>query len=124
VESACEYAYKDRGLIALWVLGSLVDPSAERGYNTLTLKHKGACMYGFDHRKVRPATNRLIDMMDEGLIDARAVADMALSWLSESDVAEMMKANDLVEYDEDEDEDEYDGQPDEAQEWADFDPEC
>jgi cobalamin biosynthesis protein CobT len=79
-------------------------------------------MYGFDHRKVRPATNRLIDMMDEGLIDARAVADMALSWLSESDVAEMMKANDLVEYDEDEDE--YDGQPDEAQEWHDFDPEC
>ncbi len=61
-------------------------------------------MYGFDHRKVRPATNRLIDMMDEGLIDARAVADMALSWLSEHDVAEMMKANDLVEQDEDEEE--------------------
>jgi hypothetical protein len=54
-------------------------------------------MYGFDHRKVRPATNRLIDMMDEGLIDARAVADMALSWLSESDVHQMMLANDLVE---------------------------
>lgn len=65
-------------------------------------------MYGFDHRKVRPATNKLIDMMDEGLIDARAVADMALSWLSESDVAEMMKANDLVDYDEDEDGDEED----------------
>jgi hypothetical protein len=61
-------------------------------------------MYGFDHRKVRPATNRLIDMMDEGLIDARAVADMALSWLSEHDVAEMMKANDLVEQDEEDDE--------------------
>jgi hypothetical protein len=54
-------------------------------------------MYGFDHRKVRPATNRLIDMMDEGLIDARAVADMALSWLSEDDVHQMMLANDLVE---------------------------
>ncbi len=62
--------------------------------------------YGFDHRKTRPATNRLIDMMDEGLIDARAVADMCLSWLSEHDVAEMMKANDLVERDEDEDEEE------------------
>jgi hypothetical protein len=60
--------------------------------------------YGFDHRKVRPATNRLIDMMDEGMIDARAVADMALSWLSEHDVAEMMKANDIIEQDEDEDE--------------------
>ncbi len=63
-------------------------------------------MYGFDHRKVRPATNRLIDMMDEGLIDARAVADMALSWLSEHDVAEMMKANDIIEQDEDEEDEE------------------
>ena len=60
-------------------------------------------MYGFNHRQTRPATNRLIDMMDEGLIDARAVADMALSWLSESSVHEMMLANDLVE-DEAEDE--------------------
>lgn len=52
-------------------------------------------MYGFDHRKVRPETNKLIDMMDEGLINARAVADMALSWLSESDVKAMMQANDI-----------------------------
>jgi hypothetical protein len=35
-------------------------------------------------------------MMDEGLIDPRTVADMALSWLSESSVHEMMLANDLV----------------------------
>lgn len=76
--------------------------------------------------KMRPATSRLIDMMDEGVIDARAVADMALSWLSEASVHEMMLANCLVE-DEDEDLDEYeteellddgDGQPDEAQEWT------
>jgi hypothetical protein len=57
-------------------------------------------MYGFNHRQTRPETNRLIDMMDEGLIDARAVADMCLSWLSEHSVAEMMKANDLVEQEE------------------------
>jgi hypothetical protein len=57
-------------------------------------------------------------MMDNGEIDARAVADMALMWLAESDVKEMMLANDLVERDED------DGQPDEAQEWADFDADC
>ncbi len=62
--------------------------------------------YGFDHRKTRPATNRLIDMMDEGMIDARAVADMCLSWLSEHDVAEMMKANDIIEQDEDEEDEE------------------
>ena len=41
-------------------------------------------------------------MMDEGLIDARAVADMALSWLSESSVHEMMLANDIVEEEADE----------------------
>ena len=59
-------------------------------------------MYGFNHRQTRPATNKLIDMMDEGLIDARAVADMALSWLSESSVHEMMLANDIVEEEADE----------------------
>ena len=70
--------------------------------------------HGFDHRKVRPATNKLIDMMDEGLIDARAVADMALSWLSEDDVRQMMLANDLVEDEEDEEEPEEDWTPDNA----------
>lgn len=59
-------------------------------------------MYGFNHRQTRPSTNKLIDMMDEGLIDARAVADMALSWLSESSVHEMMLANDIVEEEADE----------------------
>jgi hypothetical protein len=50
-------------------------------------------------------------MMDEGLIDPRTVADMALSWLSESSVHEMMLANDLVE---DEDADEEEWTPDNA----------
>lgn len=68
----------------------------------------------------RSATSRLMDMMDAGEIDTRAVADMALMWLAESDVKEMMLANDLVE----EEEDEADGQPDESQEWSDFDPDC
>jgi hypothetical protein len=45
-------------------------------------------------------------MMDEGMIDARAVADMALSWLSESDVKGMMQANDIPTTDQAEDEDE------------------
>ena len=67
---------------------------------------------GFDHAKVRPATCKLIDMMDEGMIDPRAVADMALSWLSEASVHEMMLANDLVEEDaDDEDTDDEDAEP-------------
>ena len=74
------------------------------------------------YTRMRPATTRLLDMMDAGEIDARTVADMALSWLSESSVKEMMLANDLVE--DEEDDGEYDGQPDEAQEWESFDPDC
>ena len=95
--------------------GSLVDSSADRRYNTLTLTHKGADM-------TREMTSKLIAMMDEGLISAEAVAEMALAYMSEDDVADMMRANDIL-LDE-EVEDEYDGQPDEAQEWADFDADC
>ena len=70
------------------------------------------------YAKIRPATTKMLEMMDNGEIDPRAVADMALSWLSESSVHEMMLANDLVEDEED------DGQPDEAQEWESFDADC
>jgi hypothetical protein len=63
-------------------------------------------MYGFNHRQTRPETNRLIDMLDEGMIDARAVADMALSFMSEHEVKQMMQANDIPTTDQAEDEDE------------------
>ena len=63
------------------------------------------------YAKIRPATTRMLEMMDEGMIDPRAVADMCLSWLSESSVHEMMLANDLVE---DEAEEEEEWTPDNA----------
>ena len=69
---------------------------------------------------MRTQTNRLWEMMDNGEIDARVVAEMALSYMSEDDVADMMRANDILE----DDEDDYDGQPDEAQEWESFDADC
>lgn len=68
---------------------------------------------------MREATNKLIDMMDEGLISAQAVAEMALAYMSEDDVADMMRANDILD-----EEEEDDGQPDEMQEWESFDPDC
>ena len=71
---------------------------------------------------MREYTSKLIAMMDEGLISAEAVAEMALAYMSEDDVADMMRANDIL-LEEDDDE-EYDGQPDEAQEWESFDPDC
>ena len=68
---------------------------------------------------MRTQTTRLLEMMDEGLISAQAVAEMALSYMSEDDVADMMRSNDILD-----EEDEDDGQPDEAQEWHDFDADC
>jgi hypothetical protein len=67
----------------------------------------------------REYTTKLLEMMDEGLISAEVVAEMALAYMSEDDVKDMMLSNDIVDYD-----DEDDGQPDEAQEWADFDADC
>jgi len=45
---------------------------------------------------MRTQTNRLIDMMDEGLISSQSVAEMALAYMSEDDVADMMRANDIL----------------------------
>ena len=67
---------------------------------------------------MRTQTNKLLEMMDEGLISAQAIAEMALSYMSEDDVADMMRSNDILDDEED------DGQPDEQQEWADFDADC
>lgn len=66
---------------------------------------------------MRTQTTRLLEMMDEGAISAEAVAEMALAYMSEDDVADMMRANDILD-------DEDDGQPDEAQEWESFDADC
>jgi hypothetical protein len=43
---------------------------------------------------------------------------MALAYMSEDDVADMMRANDILLDEED------DGQPTEQEEWYSFDPEC
>lgn len=42
---------------------------------------------------VRKATCRALELADEGLISYRTLAEMALKWMSEEDVAEMLKAN-------------------------------
>ena len=77
----------------------------------------------------REYTSKLLDAIEQGLLSPQAVVEMALTYMSESEVEDMMRVNDLLYYldaeDEDEDEDsEWDGQPDEAQEWYDFDPDC
>ena len=69
----------------------------------------------------RKYTNMLLDMIDEGMIDRDLVITACLKYMSEDDVQDMMEANEFIE---EQYEDEDDGQPDEAQEWADFDADC
>jgi hypothetical protein len=63
---------------------------------------------------MREYTSKLIAMMDEGLISAEAVAEMALAYMSEDDVKDMCLANDLLIGEDEEDEDEEEWTPDNA----------
>ena len=43
----------------------------------------------------REATNKILEMIDECGLNAKDVALMCLKWMSEDDVKEMCKANDI-----------------------------
>lgn len=51
---------------------------------------------------MRDYTVKLLEMMDEGLMSAEAVAEMCLAYMSEDDVKDMCRANDILD-EEDED---------------------
>lgn len=53
----------------------------------------------------RKATNKILEMVDEGLLNPRDVLLMALKWMSEDDVKEMLRANELYDEDEEDEED-------------------
>ena len=53
---------------------------------------------------MRKYTTKLLEMMDEGLISASAVAEMALAYMSEDDVKDMVRGNDLMPWLEDDEE--------------------
>ena len=44
---------------------------------------------------VRKATNKLLEMAEEGILSYETIAQMALKWMSENDVAEMCKAYEI-----------------------------
>jgi len=46
-------------------------------------------------RNARKYTNAILEQIDEGLLESGYMLEMALNWLSESDVAEMCKRNDV-----------------------------
>jgi hypothetical protein len=56
-------------------------------------------------RETRQATNKILEMIDEGLLNPRDVVLMALKWMSEDDVKAMAEANELFEEDTEDEED-------------------
>lgn len=63
-------------------------------------------------------TNMLLELVEDGMLDKDHVITACLKYMSEDDVKDMMQCNEFIDPKEDE--------PDvsEAQEWADFDPDC
>ena len=82
----------------------------------------------FDHRRSREYTCAVLDAVEQGVLDKDTLIADLLGFLSEAEVEQFVRANDLLEAvgmeDEDEEDYDYDGQPDEAQEGHDFDPDC
>lgn len=72
----------------------------------------------------RDFTVKLLDMVNDGLLDKDMVIMACVKYMSEDEVRDMMFANDFVDdWDEKEwDDDEPD--VDEAQEWHDYDADC
>jgi hypothetical protein len=59
-------------------------------------------------RNTREWTCKVLEAMDQGLLDPKVVAEMAMSYMSESEVEDMCRVNDLKEFLGDEEEDEED----------------
>ena len=74
----------------------------------------------------RKYTNLLLEMIEDGLLDRDTVITACVLYMSEDQVQDMMESNEFIpeQFEDEEEDSEYDGQPDEAQEWHDFDPDC
>jgi hypothetical protein len=66
------------------------------------------------------ARDQAIELVEDGSVDAKAMLIMALKYMSNDDVADMLDSNELSERFTEED----DGQPTEYEEWMSFDPDC
>jgi hypothetical protein len=66
----------------------------------------------------REATNQLLELIEEGVLDPREVVVACVKYMSEDEVRDMCECNEFL--DEDSYYDEDDGQPSWEQEWEDF----
>jgi hypothetical protein len=53
-------------------------------------------MFGFNHRRSRPITCKLLDNLEQGVYDKDNMIRDLLNWLSEDEVKEFARANDLL----------------------------
>jgi hypothetical protein len=70
----------------------------------------------------REVTEQILEDIEHGILDKDTVIMSCLKFMSEDDVAEMARINELLPEEDEEFED--DGQPSEFDEWMDFDPDC
>ena len=61
-----------------------------------------------DAYRSRAYTCRLLDLVEQGMIDKDSLISDLLNWMSESEVAEFARRNDLIQEDPEEDEEELD----------------
>ena len=47
-------------------------------------------------RNTRKVTNQLLELIEEGVLDPQAVVEACLSYMSEADVADMARSNELI----------------------------
>lgn len=66
-------------------------------------------MYNNEKYKARAYTNKLLEGLQEGLIDGETLAEELLSWISEDDVEEFAKCYEYIEDEEDDEEDDEEG---------------
>jgi hypothetical protein len=76
-----------------------------------------------EYKMARKQTNYLLELIDSGMLSADDVVTMALKYMSEDEVADMMRVNDILVEDDEEFGDYYDSVS-ESQEWESFDPDC
>ena len=56
----------------------------------------------------RTYTNKLIELVEEGVLDSIQVLKAALNWHSDHDIGEMAEANEFILFEEEDEEDEED----------------
>jgi len=83
-----------------------------------------------EYKMARKQTNYLLELIDSGMLSADDVVTMALKYMSEDEVADMMRVNDILveddeEFGDDDDQaEEWHDSVSESQEWHDYDEDC